>query len=192
MEPDEIIRRYRERRLITLALADQIAEDRWREPALPGGRTIHDHLTHLIGWDEWAAAVFDLSRVRDELPSVLINALTDTDAYNARNVARMHNLTRDDVLSALQEANPRVLKSAMASGGEQWAKRRIAVLPRTGPVAARPDPAHPDEPPRQPSIGGLLRMLVTHEADHDQELMDTFGIQPHLERLGGPADETAG
>ena len=65
MEPDEIIQRYRERRLTTLVLADQIADDRWREPALPGGRTIHDQLTHLIGWDEWAAAVFDLSLIRD-------------------------------------------------------------------------------------------------------------------------------
>jgi hypothetical protein len=189
VEPDEIIRRYRERRLTTLALADQIAEDRWREPALPGGRSIHDQLTHLIGWDEWAAAVFDLSLVRDELPAVLINALSDVDAYNARSVERMRNLTRDDVISALQEANPRVLKSAMAAGGEQWAKRRIAILPRVGPLATSPDPARPDEPPRQPSVGGLLRMLVTHEAEHDQELIDAFHIQPNLERLGGPAND---
>jgi hypothetical protein len=187
MEPDEIIRRYRERRLTTLALADQIAEDRWREPALPGGRSIHDQLTHIIGWDEWAAAVFDLSRVRDELPPVLINALSEVDAYNARNVARMRNLTRDDVISALQEANPRVLKSAMAAGGEQWAKRRIAILPRVGPLAAPPDPAHPDEPPRQPSVGGILRTLMMHEAEHDQELTDAFSIQPNLDRLGGPS-----
>lgn len=191
MEPDEIIQRYRERRLTTLALADQIAEDRWREPALPGGRAIHDQLTHLIGWDEWAAAVFDLSLVRDELPPVLINALADVDAYNARNVARMRNLTRDDVISALQEANPRVLKSAMAAGGEQWAKRRISSLPRTGVFAPPPDPSRPNEPPRPFSVGGLLRILITHEAEHDQELIDAFHIQPNLERLGGPPSDAS-
>jgi hypothetical protein len=187
VEPDEIIQRYRERRLTTLALADQIAEDRWREPALPGAQTIHDQLTHLIGWDEWAAAVFDLSRVRDELPPVLLNALTDVDAYNARSVSRMRNLTRDDVISALQEANPRVLKSAMAAGGEQWAAHRIAALPRTGFLAARPNPAHPDEPPRAPSVGAILRLLMAHEGQHDRELMDAFNIQPNLERLGLPS-----
>jgi hypothetical protein len=195
VEPDEIIRRYRERRLITLALADQVAENRWREPALPAGWTIHDLLTHLIGWDEWAAAVFDLSLIRDELPPVVIDAIGDPDAYNERSVARMHNLTRDDVMTALQEANPRVLKSAMAAGGELWPKRRIPLLPRSNFLAAHPDPAGLDparaDAPRPPSVGGILRILVSHEAEHDQELMDAFAIQPHLERLGGPPDDAA-
>jgi hypothetical protein len=185
VDADEIIQRYRERRLTTLALADQVAEDRWREPALPGGRTIHDLLAHFIAWDEWAAAVFDLSRVRDDLPLVLINALRDVDAYNDRNVARMRNLTRDDLLAALQEANPRVLKSATAAGGAEWHQRRIAALLRIGPLAAPPS----GEPPRPSSVGTILRILMAHEAEHDQEIMDAFGIKPNLERFLGQAPE---
>ena len=36
MERQEIGRRLREQRLTTLALADQIREDRWRSQLLPG------------------------------------------------------------------------------------------------------------------------------------------------------------
>ncbi len=191
MDANELIQQYRERRLTTLALGDQIAEDRWREPAISGGRSIHDLLAHIIAWDEWAAAVFDLSRVRDTLPSILPDALRDPDAYNARHVARMQNLTRDDVLAALQEANPRVLKSAITGSGADWHLRRIADLAGIGPLAAPPSRQPTEEPPRAPTIGTILRVLMAHEAMHDQEVMETFGIQPNLERLRDPADGDA-
>lgn len=180
MDAAELAQALRVRRLTTLALADQITEDRWRDPALPGGRTIHDLLAHLIAWDEWAFAVIDISQVRD-LPPVLLNALRDGDAYNAKHEKRMRNLTRDDMLSALQSVPQRLLKVAMASGGEEWDRRRIEDLAGLMPVAggARPE----GEPPRAPSVRGILRMLMAHEAEHDQQIMDTFGIQPNLEQF---------
>jgi hypothetical protein len=183
MDANELIQQYRERRLTTLALGDQIAEDRWREPAISGGRSIHDLLAHIIAWDEWAAAVFDLSRVRDALPAILPDALRDPDAYNARHVARMQNLTRDDLLAALQEANPRVLKSAITGSGADWHLRRIADLAGVGVLAP---PA--GQAPRAPMVGTILRVLMAHEAMHNQEVMEAFGIQPNLERLRNPED----
>src|SRR5262245_46575313 len=127
MDADELVQGLRERRLTTLALADQIHEDRWREPALSDGRTIHDLLAHILGWDEWAVAVFDISQIRD-LPSFLVDALRDDDGvdrYNEKAVARYQRLTRDDLLAALQSATPRLIKSAMAGGGAEWSRRQI-------------------------------------------------------------------
>ena len=77
----------REQRLTTLALADQIKDDRWREPLLPGERSLHDLLAHLLGWDEWAVGVFEISRLA-RAAAVLIDALRDVDAYNARAMRR--------------------------------------------------------------------------------------------------------
>src|SRR5690349_19122317 len=106
MDTDELVQRLREQRLTTIALADQVGEERWREPVLPGG-TIHDVLAHLLGWDEWAMAVFDVSAVR-ALPDALINALKDIDGYNARSQKRYHNLSRDDLLTGLETITPRL------------------------------------------------------------------------------------
>lgn len=181
MDAAELPRALQLRRLTTLALADQIKEDRWREPALPGGRTIHDLLAHLIAWDEWAFAVLDISQARD-LPLVLLNAVRDVDAYNAKHEKRMRNLTRDDMLSALQSVPPRLLKTAMASGGEEWDRRRIAELAGLLPGARTVE----GETPRAPSVRGILRMLMVHEAQHDQDIMEAFGIQPNLEQFTGP------
>ncbi|MGE5335659.1 MAG: hypothetical protein ACM3N4_13235, partial [Nitrososphaerota archaeon] len=64
MNKDNILRALREQRLTTLALADQIKDDRWREPLLPGGRSLHDLLSHILAWDEWAVGVFEISRLR--------------------------------------------------------------------------------------------------------------------------------
>ena len=181
MDAAELPQALRMRRLTTLALADQIKEDRWRDPVLPGGRTLHDLLAHLIAWDEWAFAVIDISQTRD-LPPVLLNAVRDIDAYNAKHERRMRNLTRDDMLSALQSVPDRLLKVAMASGGEAWDQRRIAELAGLMPGAR---PAQ-DEAPRAPSVRGILRTLMAHEAEHDQQIMDTFGIQPNLEQFADP------
>jgi hypothetical protein len=54
LNTDDTLHALHEQRLTTLALADQIKEDRWREPLLPGGRSLHDLLSHILGWDEWA------------------------------------------------------------------------------------------------------------------------------------------
>lgn len=185
MDAAELPQALRMRRLTTLALADQIKEDRWRGPVLPGGRTIHDLLAHLIAWDEWAFAVIDISQVRD-LPPVLLNAVRDIDAYNAKHEKRMRNLTRDDMLSALQSVPERLLKVAMASGGGEWDRRRIEELAGLMPVAGGVRPAEGDEAPRAPSVRGILRTLMAHEAEHDQQIIDTFGIQPNLEQFADP------
>jgi hypothetical protein len=34
-------------------------------------------------------------------------------------------------------------------------------------------------------------MLESHEAEHDRELMDVFGITPNLEQLRNPPDEAS-
>ena len=108
LNTDDTLHALREQRLTTLALADQIKEDRWREPLLPGDRSLHDLLAHILGWDEWAVGVFEISRLR-ALPPVLIDALRDVDAYNARAMRRYANITRDDLMSALQASPDRVL-----------------------------------------------------------------------------------
>jgi hypothetical protein len=189
MDAAELVQRLHEQRLTTMALADQIKEDRWRDPILPGGRTLHDLLAHLVAWDEWAYAVFDISRVRDELPPVLLNAPRDADAYDARHEKRMRNLTRDDILGTLQAGHGQLLKGAMAAGGAEWAERCFpdlaAALPPRGDA-----PAIAGEPPKGPSVGSILAGLLDHEAAHDRELMAAFGIEPHLERFGKPADDS--
>ena len=72
---DILVQRLREQRLATLSLADQIKEDRWREPSLPADATLHDLLADVLAWDEWAVAVFEISLMRD-LPAVLQRPLT--------------------------------------------------------------------------------------------------------------------
>lgn len=185
MDADELAQQVNERRLTTLALADQIGEDRWREPALPGGNSIHDVLAHLLAWDEWALAVVELSQIRDELPEALRQATGDVDAFNAKAMSRYRGISRDDLLAALQAAAPRLLRSAAANAGPEWHLRRIAGL--AGLPSSRPP--QPGEPPKAPSVRGILRSLIAHEATHDAEIMATFGIEPHLEQF---KDEDSG
>jgi hypothetical protein len=178
MNATDLVQRLREQRLTTLALADQVGEDRWREPALPGG-SIHDVLAHLLGWDEWAMAVFDISAARP-LPDTLIDALKDVDGYNARAQQRYHNLSREDLLSGLQTITPRLLTSAMNRGAPNWDARRIADL---GEIWAQLT-ASPHSP-RAPSVKGLLRMLYEHEKEHDEEISQGFNITADLDRFRG-------
>ena len=56
MAEEDLIQLAREQRLMTLALADQVDGARWSEPALPGERSPHAMLSHLLGWDEWLIA----------------------------------------------------------------------------------------------------------------------------------------
>lgn len=178
MESDDLIQRLREQRLTTLTLADQIKDDRWREPALTGGRTIHDVLAHILAWDEWGIAAFEISAIR-ALPPVLAQALQDIDGFNARAVKRFRNITRDDILSALQTANTRLITSARQTGGAEWATRRIPDLARQHAGDDAPDR---EEPRHAPSVRGILRNLVQHEHAHAQEIMDAFGITAQIEK----------
>jgi uncharacterized damage-inducible protein DinB len=168
---DEIIQRLRETRYITLSLADQITGDHWREPRLPGGRAIHDLLAHLLAWDEWAIAVFDMSQLR-ELPPFLVQALQDVDAYNDRAVHRFRTLTREDMLNGLQSSNARLLKSACATGSDDWAERQL------------PDLATHTQAQRVPSVGSILRSLIRHEAGHHAEISETYGVTASLPEHG--------
>lgn len=166
----DIQQALREQRLTTLALADQIKDDRWREPVLPGERTIHDILAHLIGWDEWAVGTFEISALR-ALPPSLVEAYQHVDDYNARIVKRYRNLTRDDVISALQGSDERVVASAMAtSGGGDWLMRELPDLSVEGQKHV-------------PTVRRVLRILLRHEREHDEEISATFGIVPHLEQF---------
>lgn len=180
MNTDDILHALREQRLITLALADQIKDDRWREPLLPGERSLHDLLAHMLAWDEWAVGVFEISRLR-ALPPVLINALRDVDAYNARAMRRYANITRDDMLSALQASPDRVLAGAIGPGGPHWQERRFPELTHARTLDAQKDESVVTS--RGPSVGGLLRVLLRHEISHNQEISKTFGITPDLERF---------
>jgi hypothetical protein len=202
MDTADLVQRLREQRLTTLALADQVHEDRWREPLLPGGNSLHDVLAHLLGWDEWATAVFDISTVRP-LPPALMDALDDVDGYNARSQKRYAGLSRDDLLTGLQSATPRVLASAMnpsvnqgiiqatgpavsptlnqqsGEGTARWDERRIAEL---GEIWAAMI-GRTGDGPRPPSVKGLLRMLYEHEKAHDDEISQTLGITADLDRF---------
>jgi hypothetical protein len=180
LNTDDTLHALREQRLTTLALADQIKEDRWREPLLPGDRSLHDLLAHILGWDEWAVGVFEISRLR-ALPPVLIDALRDVDAYNARAMRRYANITRDDLMSALQASPDRVLASAIGPGGENWQERRFPELAHARTLDAQKDESVVTS--RGPSVGGLLRVLLRHEMSHNQEISAAFGITPDLERF---------
>lgn len=180
MNTDDFLHALREQRLTTLALADQIKEDRWREPLLPGDRSLHDLLAHILAWDEWAVGVFEISRLR-MLPPVLIGALRDVDAYNARAMRRYAKITRDDMLSALQAAPDRVLASAIGPGGEHWQERRFPELAHARTLDANKEESVITS--RGPSVGGLLRLLLRHEVSHNQEIGKTFAIEPNLEQF---------
>jgi hypothetical protein len=173
MEGDEALQRLREQQYATLTLADQIKEDRWREPLLSGGNSVHAVLSHLLGWDEWAIGAFEISLVRDELPPTFQHALDDVDAFNARSVARYQHVSRDDLITSIQTASGRLAKSATSAGGEDWAARRLRGLTTT--VSARDGSGS-----RQItlSVRGTLRTLTEHEAEHVQEIAQVFGISP--------------
>jgi hypothetical protein len=181
---EETLQKLREQRHATLSLADQVLEERWNEPVMPGGGTLHDVLAHLLGWDEWAIGVFELSHLRDEVPPTLAHALDDVDAFNARSYARFRTVGRDDMLSSLQTASDRIVRSALAFGGEEWDKRRLPGISIT--VGATAD--HPGRTVT-PSVGGILRTLLDHERSHDQEIADAFGVQP---RRPGEEDKDEG
>src|SRR6476660_1461036 len=184
METAEIVQGLREQRLTTLALADQIGDDRWWEPVLPGEATLHDMLAHLLGWDEWATAVFEISAYR-ELPDVLVEAARNVDAYNARAQARYRPLTRDDLLGGLQSATPRVVSAAMGRGEHGWETRRIAQLTYEDVGGKRQE----DGTIRPPSVRGILRLLMNHEREHGEEISAAFGVTTNLERYQS-GDET--
>ena len=168
MTGDEILQTMHRERYITLALADQITGDRWREPLLPGGRTIHDLLAHILAWDEWAIGAFEISLLRD-LPPTFRAALDDVDAFNDRAVVRHRDIPREDLLTGLQTASKRLVTSAMAAGGEEWHRRKLSDL------APSPDS------PRIPSVGGILLSMTRHEASHHQEISDTYGVTVDLD-----------
>lgn len=159
----ELLQRLHDERYITLALADQISEDRWHEPLLPGSRAIHDLLAHLIAWDEWAIGVFEIS-VDRPLPPSLTRIPNDVDAFNERSVHRFHTISRLDMLNGLQSSSDRLVKSALAAGGDAWHRREL------------PDLARDPNAARKPTVSTVLRSLTRHEASHHQEIMDTYGV----------------
>ncbi|HEX2347853.1 MAG TPA: hypothetical protein VHI51_05390 [Ktedonobacterales bacterium] len=186
MAEEDLIQLAREQRLMTLALADQVDGARWSEPALPGERSPHAMLSHLLGWDEWLIAVLEVSAAH-ELPAKLINAYRDIDGFNARSVERYAHVSRDDLLGGLQGTSARIVSSALSVGGPAWAERRIPELapPREeqgkGKDGASAKPAA--KPSRGPSVGGLLRMLRQHEHGHCVEFSKALGVLVDLEQL---------
>jgi hypothetical protein len=181
MDGNTTLQKLREQRHATLSLADQVPEERWSEPALPGGGTLHDTLAHLLGWDEWAVGVFELSHLRDEVPPTLAHALDDVDAFNARSYARFHAVGRDDLLSSLQTVSDRIVRSALAFGGEEWDKRRLTGMSITVGGGDKPERAV------TPTVRGILRTLLEHEREHDEEIAAAFGVTPQR-----PGDGTDG
>jgi hypothetical protein len=181
---DDLATVLREQRLRTLALADQIGEDRWRQPLLPGGRTLHDQLTHILAWDEWAVGAFEISAVRP-LPSSLVRALRDSDEYNARTEQRYRRISRDDVMAALQGMVDRVIISAMRSApsGQPWDERRIPDL-AGGRIVVEAQSGIPVAASASgPAVSEILRRLLDHERAHADEISEIFGIQPNVERF---------
>ena len=172
-DPMELLQRLHDARYTTLVLADQIGEDRWHEPLLPGGRAIHDLLAHLIAWDEWAIGVVEISMDRP-LPPSLAHIPDDPDAFNERSVHRFHTISRLDLLNGLQSSSDRLVKSALAAGGDAWHRREL------------PDLARDPNAARKPTVSTVLRSLTRHEVSHQQEIMDTYGVSvpPPTEATG--------
>jgi len=166
-----VVQRLRVQRLTTMSLADQITADRWREPVLPGNVPLHDVLSHLLAWDEWAVGVFEISLIRD-LPQVFQHGIDDVDAFNARAQNRYRGISRDDMLSALQSANPRLIASAESRGIAEWYNRQIDGLRFSTN----------EEEHHAPTVGEILRVLRKHESEHDREIMATFNIAPKLDQ----------
>ena len=101
---------------------------------MPGERTLHDLLAHLLGWDEWAVGVFEISALR-ALPPVLIEALRDVDDYNARDHDALS--PRSPATICCRRCKPRrqrVVASAMADAakmaGRRGASRELALRGR--------------------------------------------------------------
>ncbi len=161
----ELLQRLHDARYITLALADSIGEDRWRETLLPGDRTIHDLLAHLIAWDEWAIGVFEISMDRP-IPPAVARVLADVDSFNERAVNRFRTISRMDMLNGLQSSSDRLVKAALATGGDDWHRREL------------PDLARDPNAARKPAVSNVLRSLIRHETSHHQEIMDTYGLTP--------------
>jgi hypothetical protein len=143
-------------------------------------------LAHLLGWDEWAVGVFELSHLRDEVPPTLAHALDDVDAFNARSYQRFHAVGRDDLLSSLQTVSDRIVRSALAFGGEDWDKRRLAGMTITVGGGDRPERAV------TPTVRGILRTLLEHEREHDEEIAAAFGVTPQRPDGGSDGDSDDG
>ncbi len=128
-----LIQALRERRLLTLALADQVGEDRWRTPRLPHDHSLHDLLAALLAWDEWAAAIFEVSLLR-ALPPKLIAPTQAAEArhdFEARAFARYAPLARAELLTSLQASGERAISGAIGRGATGWHARPISGLALT-------------------------------------------------------------
>ncbi len=181
-QPAPLIQSLRERRLITLALADQVGEDRWRTPALPAARSLHDALATLLAWDEWAAAVFEVSLLRG-LPAKLTGPAATAEAqrdFAARAIARYQALGRADLLSGVQAAGARVVSAAVGRGAEGWSARRIAGL-ALAPDA--PDAPDADAPPTTPTVADILRWLIAREQRRDELISAALEVSADLDQL---------
>lgn len=198
-----LIQSLRERRLITLALADQVGEDRWRAVTLPHDHSLHDVLVGLLAWDEWAAAVFELSLLRG-LPPKLIAPTQSAGArheFEARAKARYTPLGRADLLASLQAAGERAVSGAIGRGVEGWATRPIAGLvivqmPGHAPYVAAGAPGGATNAPggalgagggdvgqHAPTVGDILRWLMSREEQRDAEISVGLHVSADIEQL---------
>ncbi|HUY78385.1 MAG TPA: hypothetical protein VMV29_16560 [Ktedonobacterales bacterium] len=192
-----LIQSLRERRLITLALADQVGEDRWRAATLPRDRSLHDLLAALLAWDEWAAAIFELSLLRG-LPPKLIAPTQSAEArheFEARALARYAPLGRADLLASLQAAGEREVSGAIGRGAVGWEARPIVGLAlihlrpqmstqapdanaQASDMAQRDDTAQ-----REPTVGDILRWLMAREERRDAAISAALRVSADIEQL---------
>jgi len=191
-----LIQELRERRLITLALADQVGEDRWRLATLPHDRSLHNLLAALLAWDEWAAAVFEMSLLR-ALPPRLI-ALTQAaearHSFEARAMARYAPLGRADLLASLQAAGERAISGAIGVGAPGWHGRHIAGLAFSAMRRQAPEDtvqsaaqtnvaAHDGSATEEPTVGDILRWLMAREARRDAAISAELRVNADIEQL---------
>ena len=191
-----LIQELRERRLITLALADQVGEDRWLAATLPHDRSLHNVLAALLAWDEWAAAVFEVSLLR-ALPPKLIALTQAAEArheFEARAFVRYAPLGRADVLASLHAAGERAISGAIGVGAPGWHGRHIAGLasiatrhqaPGDTPQTAAPTVAGADDgaAPGEPTVGDILRWLMAREQRRDAAISAGLRVNADIEQL---------
>lgn len=169
-DPATLLGQVSERRLTTLALADQIRDaERWHAPALPGGQSLHAVLSCQLGWDEWIVAAYELSALRP-LPPILAQAIDDEPALGARATKRYAAISRDDVLSSLQAAASRIVSAARGRGGAAWFARPIeGIAPATDGTVR--------------TAGVLLTRHIERERLYAEAISLAFNIQPDLDRF---------
>ncbi len=182
---EQFIQSFREQRLITLALGDQVAEARWAAPELPGGRTLHDALARLLAWNEWAIADFELSLLRALPPRLVLPASSEDEAlaFEERAEARSAALSKNDLLGGLQVASTMLISAAVGRNNPDWFGRRLEDLAGSPLFGGITQANSTSQDQGAPTVGDVLRWLLERERTLDAQISESLGVSVNLADL---------